>query len=382
MLLLPMIVLATAAARTPVVLVADVGVDDASALIWLAKDPTIDLLGVAASFGCHGDVRQTAANARRVLRAAGRPCVPVYVGSPYALGESTTPSDDGSYVHGSDGLGSVAEAPEELRMPSCDVDETLSAAEFIARTARERPGEITVIVTSPLTNLALAYLLEPQLPELVTRTLVMGGAVRHPGNVSPLAEANFAHDARAARLVVDAFSSDDGDRLVIAPLDVTMAGAVDHVHVASELDKAGVAQRLLAKAWRIYIGNYCTVLKECGPTAVLHDAHTVAYLRHPDLYDTELLTLEVSVGGASNGHSLLDRRTLSASDDEIDDRTGAVGGRKRRCTVLTGVDAAGFKEAFLNAVAPPESLVNVSLPIVKETTHGLRTYAVPHPLKA
>jgi purine nucleosidase len=231
-----------------------------------------------------------------------------------------------------------------------------------------------------LTNLALAYLLEPHLPELVTRTLVMGGAVRHPGNVSPLAEANFAHDARAARLVVDAFSSEEGDRLVIAPLDVTMAGAVDHVHVASELDKAGVAQRLLAKAWRTYIGNYCTVLKECGPTAVLHDAHTVAYLHRPDLYDTELLTLEVSVGGASNGHSLLDRRTLSASDDEIDDRTGEIGGRKRRCTVLVKVDAAGFREAFLHAVAPP--VINVSLPIVKETTHGLRTYAVPHPLKA
>ena len=107
MLLLPKILLGIAALarandRAPVILVADVGVDDASALIWLAKDPTIDLLGVAASFGCHGDVRQTAANARRVLRAAGRPCVPVYVGSPYALGESTPPSDDGSYVHGED----------------------------------------------------------------------------------------------------------------------------------------------------------------------------------------------------------------------------------------------------------------------------------------
>merc|ERR1711968_184232 len=207
-----------------------------------------------------------------------------------------------------------------------------------------------------------------------------GGAVRHPGNVSPLAEANFAHDARAARLVVDAFSSEEGDRLVIAPLDVTMAGAVDHVHVASELDRAGVAQRLLAKAWRIYIGNYCTVLKECGPKAVLHDAHTVAYLRHPDLYDTELLTLEVSVGGAANGHSLLDRRTLSSSDDEIDDRTGEIGGRKRRCTVLMGVDAAGFREAFLNAVAPPEPLVNVSLPIVKEAHRFVHVAA--HPLKA
>jgi purine nucleosidase len=376
MLLLPMIVLATAAARTPVILVADVGVDDASALIWLAKDPTIDLLGVAASFGCHGDVRQTAANARRVLRAAGRPCVPVYVGSPYALGESTPPSDDGSYVHGSDGLGSVPEAPEEARLPSCDVDEALSAAEFIAQTARERPG-VTIIVTSPLTNLALAYLLEPRLPELVTRTLVMGGAVRHPGNVSPLSEANFAHDARAARLVVDAFSSEEGDRLVVAPLDVTMAGAVDHGHVASALDRAGVAQRLLAKAWRIYIDNYCTVLKECGPKAVLHDAHTVAYLRYPDLYDVEKLTLEVSVGGAANGHSLLDRRTLSASDAAVDDRTGEIGERKRRCTVLVGVDAAGFKDAFLSAVAPP--VINVSLPIVKEAR---RFVHVTHPLKA
>ena len=280
---------------------------------------------------------------------------------------------------GEDGLGSFAEAPEELRLPSCDVDETLSAAEFIAQTARERPG-ITIIVTSPLTNLALAYLLEPRLPELVTRTLVMGGAVRHPGNVSPLAEANFAHDARAARLVVDAFSSDDGDRLVIAPLDVTMVGAVDHVHVASELDRAGVAQRLLANAWRTYVRNYCTVLKECGPKAVLHDAHTVAYLRHPDLYDIETLTLEVTVGGAANGHSLLDRRTLSSSDAAVDDRTGAVGGRKRRCAVLVGVDARGFKDAFLSAVAPPEPPVNVSLPVVKETHRFVHVAA--HPLKA
>ena len=173
MLLLPMIVLATAAARTPVILVADVGVDDASALIWLARDPTIDLLGVAASFGCHGDVRQTARNARRVLRAAGRPCVPVYVGSPYALGEAAPPSDDGSYVHGSDGLGSVAEAPEESRMPSCDVDETLSAAEFIAQSARRLTGEVALLCFSALTNVGHALAIEPRLPSLLHSLVVM-----------------------------------------------------------------------------------------------------------------------------------------------------------------------------------------------------------------
>jgi len=111
---------------------------------------------------------------------------------------------------------------------------------------------------------------------------------------------------------------------------------------------------------------------------VLHDAHTVAYLHHPDLYDVETLTLDESVGGAANGHSLLDRRTLSASDAAVDDRTGEIGGRKRRCTVLVGVDAGGFREAFLGAVAPPS--VNVSLPIVKETTR--RFVHVTHPLKA
>lgn len=358
------------AERTPVILVADVGVDDAAALIWLARDPTIDLLGVAASFGCHGDVEQTATNARRVLRAVGT-CVPVYVGSPYALGEARRP-DGFTYVHGEDGLGSVAGTEEEARRPPCTLNETLSAAEFIVQTARQRPGEVTVIVTSPLTNLALAHLLEPLLPLLVKRTLVMGGAVRHPGNVSPLAEANFASDARAARLVVDAFSSVEGDRLVLAPLDVTMTGAVEHSAVLSKLDRAGVARRLLAGAWRTYIGNYCTILKECGPTAVLHDAHTVAYLRAPEMYEIELLALEVSVGGSANGHSLLDRRTHSKGDSAVDDRTGAVGARKKLLTVLVGVDATAFEAAFLAAVAPDR---DASRPAVKGTNR-LRTYAV------
>ena len=66
-------VTAVTAEKIPVVLVADVGIDDAAALLWLLRSPQIELLGIAASFGCHGDVRQTAANAKRLLRAAGAP---------------------------------------------------------------------------------------------------------------------------------------------------------------------------------------------------------------------------------------------------------------------------------------------------------------------
>ena len=96
---------AVAADKIPVVLVADVGIDDAAALLWLLRSPSIELIGIAASFGCHGDVRQTAKNAKRLLRAAGAPCVPVHVGSRVAFGNWAPNDDDGKYIHGTDGLG-------------------------------------------------------------------------------------------------------------------------------------------------------------------------------------------------------------------------------------------------------------------------------------
>ena len=49
-------VTAVSAEKIPVVLVADVGIDDAAALLWLLRSPSIELIGIAASFGCHGDV--------------------------------------------------------------------------------------------------------------------------------------------------------------------------------------------------------------------------------------------------------------------------------------------------------------------------------------
>ena len=129
----------TAAEKIPVVLVADVGIDDAAALLWLLRSPSVELLGIASSFGCHGDVRQTAANARRLLRAAGAPCVPVHVGSRAAFGNWAPNEDDGKYIHGADGLGDVPSLKGEADVVTCDrdVDESLSSAEFIAQTVRE-----------------------------------------------------------------------------------------------------------------------------------------------------------------------------------------------------------------------------------------------------
>ena len=71
---------------------------------------------------------------------------------------------------------------------------------------RTHPGEIIGLVTGPLTNLALAVRLEPELPRLLKRLVVMGGTFDYKGNTTPVSEWNIAVDPDAAKLVFDAFS--------------------------------------------------------------------------------------------------------------------------------------------------------------------------------
>ena len=112
---------------------------------------------------------------------------------------------------------------------------------------------------------------------------------------------------------------------------------------------------MLAEAWRRYTTNYCQVLKFCGAHAAVHDAHPVAYLLHPSLYEngTRIEPVEIMVTEplhASNGHSLVDRRQL-AKEGIVDDRTGDVTGfQKPRATVLVDVDGDGFLRAFFDTV--------------------------------
>ena len=186
------------AARKPVIIVADVGVDDAAALLWAVGSPELEVLGVASSLGCHADSRNTAANARRLLVVANKSHVPVFLGSRYPLGMSTPLEVDGSRFHGPTGFGKPPSAEEEAAC-SAVAPTNVSAAEFIARTVRSRPGEITLLSFSPLTDVALALLIEPRLPFLLDSLVLMGAAVYTHGNAQPLAEANFLHDAAAAQ---------------------------------------------------------------------------------------------------------------------------------------------------------------------------------------
>ena len=240
----------------------DTGIDDAIALALLLGRPDVEILGIGTVSG-NTSAAEAATNTLAVLALAGRDDIPVAVGGHDPLtGEYRSGASD---VHGSNGIGGV-ELPPAARGPIIE-----PAADLLVRLARTHAGDLHVLATGPLTNLARALHAEPRLPELVAGVTVMGGAVRVPGNVTPHAEANIADDPAAAAAVVAA-----GWPLTLVPLDVTMN------HRFTEPDRDALRATgsplltALADMLRAYVDYYEPVL---GVAEVpLHDPLAAAVL--------------------------------------------------------------------------------------------------------
>ncbi|HET6631410.1 MAG TPA: nucleoside hydrolase [Rhodanobacteraceae bacterium] len=176
----------------------DPGVDDALAILMAHAHADVVALSVAAgNTGLQYTVRN-ACTLVDLLDAA----TPVYAGCPLPLVRA--PLEDAVQVHGTDGFGDIG-LPAPAAAPLAE-----HAAAALIRLTRERPGELTLVALAPLTNIALAVRLDPQLPQRVKRLLVMGGAVHGDGNIMRTpAEFNIGFDPEAAHVVFDAFPSLD-----------------------------------------------------------------------------------------------------------------------------------------------------------------------------
>lgn len=180
--------------RIPLLIDTDPGVDDALALLMAFADTRHRLLGLTITAGNVG-LAHTVANALKLCEVAGVD-VPVFPGCPVPL---VHPADDAAYVHGQDGFGDTGYTP------ATKAAETEHAALAILRLARENEGRLLLVTLGPLTNLALALRLDPDLPARIGRLVVMGGAVTGQGNTSIPAEFNIAFDPEAADVVFRAF---------------------------------------------------------------------------------------------------------------------------------------------------------------------------------
>lgn len=297
----------------------DLGIDDALAVLYLAAQPDLEIV---AAGSVHGNTPAdlAAGNLLRVLALVGLPDVPVARG---AMRPLVRQLHLGGEVHGADGLGNTVtgEAPGALAPES--------APEQLVRLARSAPGRYDVLATGPLTNLAVALLLEPELPGLVRSVTVMGGAATVPGNVTPAAEANIWHDPEAARLVFDAPWP-----LTMVGLDVTVPTVLDEAAIATIAAAAGRSERarFTTAILRHYLGFYemITGRRACP----LHDPSAAAVYADPTLV-TDVLEADVAVAcdEVARGATIVDRRAGG----------GPLAAPRRPATrVVLGLDAGRF----------------------------------------
>jgi purine nucleosidase len=180
--------------RIPLLIDTDPGVDDALALLMAFADERHRLLALTIAAGNVG-LAHTVANALKLCEIAGVD-VPVHAGCPVPL---LHPAEDAGYVHGRDGFGDTGYAPASRAA------EPEHAALAIVRHAREQDGRLLLVMLGPLTNLALALRLDPDLPSRIGRLVVMGGAVTGQGNTTVPAEFNIGFDPEAADIVFRGF---------------------------------------------------------------------------------------------------------------------------------------------------------------------------------
>jgi purine nucleosidase len=260
---------------TRIILDCDPGIDDALAIAFAHGHPDIDLVGVTTVAGNVG-LAKTTANALAVCEFIGAAGKPVTAG---CAGPLLRPALDARQVHGDSGLGGAV-LPPATASPAAG-----HAIDYIVDTVGATPGEITLVATGPLTNIALAVLREPRLADWVREFVIMGGSAGR-GNVTPAAEYNIWADPEAAAAVFRA-----GWTVSMLGLDVTLRTGAS----AAVLRRMGELGPLGTDLLRPALEQYRSISGPGGPP--VHDVCAVAWVAEPDLFGLAPARVQVELAG-------------------------------------------------------------------------------------
>ena len=260
----------------------DAGIDDALALILAYHSPE---LAVEAITGVNGNVPvdvvfENILKSLSLVQPRQRPFIargadgplrgkPVYAHS----------------FHGEDGLGGATILREELKEDWTNFRGP--ADELILEMSRQHPKEVTLIATGPLTNVALGFQRDPEGMRRLKEVVIMGGAVRTKGNITPFAEFNFFVDPTAAQIVLES-----GLPITLVPLDVTHQVFLTPRIIEEKVKSIDTP----FSTFVIQATGYQSMSRRFGPRADvfhLHDPLAVGVTIHSDLVRIERLGLRV-----------------------------------------------------------------------------------------
>ncbi|GLI70335.1 hypothetical protein VaNZ11_015291 [Volvox africanus] len=246
--------------------------DDAMAILMAANNPEVQLLGITTVYGNVPTALATQ-NALRLLEmtglSEGPQAVVVVQGAARSLRAGADVERIADFVHGADGFGDIG-----LPLPKSHHSRDHSAAEFIVRTVNAHPGQVTILALAPLTNIAQALMLDPQLGDKWAELVILGGAFFTGGNVNPSAEANIFGDPDAADLVLGSTS-----RLHILGLDVTQKCRLTGEQLQEWYDMDAI---------------------------MLHDPTAMIAVLRPDLFEWRAGAVRVACEGVMKGQTVMD----------------------------------------------------------------------------
>ena len=311
LLLLSLLLAAPGGARELVVFDTDSGMfgDDGAALVMIARSPQqVELAGVTI---VPGNVwpRQGAEYMLHILRLLHHPLT-VYAGTEAPMVNSAAMAKETERRWGPlEYTGAFAQDPNEVKpapaaRPTGKKPHTLTAVQFLIGQVERRPGEVTILALGPMTNVALALLLKPEIATRIKQIVFMGGNLKVPGNATKSAEFNFWFDPEAARIVLRSRIP----KKVMFPLDICNRAPVRK----PQFDQIAAVKTPITELFAEDLGKrYPAFYKNPGATSYMWDSLAAGWLLDPGFVTSSRETyLDVQSGfGAFYGATTpLDRR--------------------------------------------------------------------------
>ncbi len=307
-----------------IILDTDPGIDDALALFLALASPEVHVEAVTTVSG-NVDVQHTTRNALALLALAQRSDIPVARGSSQPIVREAIYA---AFVHGDNGLGGL-----ELPVPQTQ-PVAAHAIDVIIEKIMAAPGEISLVPIGPLTNIALAVRREPRIAQYVREVVIMGGALRVPGNTTPVSEFNIFADPHAAHIVLHA-----GWPIRLVALDVTMQTTMQRAQISALAQNGHPVTNAIQQMMNFYFDVFAPAYGVAD--FHMHDPLCLAAAFQPDLLTWQPAYVDVEI------HSPLTMGATVAYFKRLDSRDKPT---IPNVQAAVAVDAERFQNLFLSLI--------------------------------
>ncbi len=282
-----------------IVIIADPGIDGAFAIALAFFDPNLELLGLGATAG-NVSAEQATKNVHILVDQLDPPRWPRLGAAPDIRYDI-----DGRSLHGPTGLGNTD-------FPAAVLHNIPPSEKLLGDLVRQHPHEVTIVCLGPLTVVARAFDIFPDLPSLVKRLVCLGGTLQEPGNAGPMTEFHFACDPAAARQVIRS-----GAPIILIPLDCSRKVLFSPKDLLDLPSESSVASKFLRQI--VPYGIAATANTYGIEGFHLKDVLGVAAVSIPGILETKHMAMDVEVRGElTRGMTVFDQRTWEQPTPNIE----------------------------------------------------------------